>query len=97
MPTVLTELTGGLPGLPASLRQSATNPTQTARLPDPSGMTLRFPVVDDPEAYNSTGLRRFWTWAFTNVGLWLVWSAGVGVFVGGNPLIFGCDPLPFRT
>ena len=89
MPTVLTELTGGLPGLPASLRQSATNPTQTARLPDPSGMTLRFPVVDDPEAYNSTGLRRFWTWAFTNVGLWFVWSAGVGVFVGGNPLIFG--------
>ena len=59
MPTVLTELTGGLPGLPASLRQSATNPTQTARLPDPSGMTLRFPVVDDPEAYDSAGLRRF--------------------------------------
>ena len=39
-------------------------------------MTLRFPVVDDPEAYNSTGPRRFWTWAFTSVGLWFVWSAG---------------------
>ena len=89
MPTVLTELTGGLPGLPASLRQSATNPTQTARLPDPSGMTLRFPVVDDPEAYNSTGLRRFWTWAFSNVGFWFVWSAGLGAFMGGSATIFG--------
>ena len=89
MPSVLTELTGGLPGLPASLRQSSTNPTQTALLPDTAGMTLRFPVVDDPEAYNSTGLRRFWTWAFSNIGLWFVWTTGLGVFVGGNALIFG--------
>ena len=52
-------------------------------------MTLRFPVVDDPEAYNSTGLRRFWTWAFANVGAWFVGTTCVGLFAAGNPLILG--------